>query len=256
MTATTYPYGSRPANTGNSPMTSLVGPLAGVAGNVLSGLLQDRGTRRQNRMNLQIAREQMAFQERMSSTAYQRSADDAEAAGLNRIIALGSPATTPSGAKAEMRNPQSGKSQAAREAAHSALTLKQQIEAIQVAKNQARNLLADTNLKGEQAIVAQGTDRNLRATNALIRQQTEESRARTNVSSAQAQIQGAYADFYNTIPNALIALKEFPVIGTAASALGRALLRGRDRRRPRTTETTRFNRDGTYQGGSVRTTTQ
>jgi len=57
-----------------------------------------------NRANRQMAREQMRFQERMSSTAYQRAAKDLEAAGLNRILALGKPSSTPSGQTAQMQN--------------------------------------------------------------------------------------------------------------------------------------------------------
>ena len=44
------------------------------------------------------AKSQMRFQEHMASTQYQRAAKDLEAAGLNRIIALGSPADSPGGA--------------------------------------------------------------------------------------------------------------------------------------------------------------
>lgn len=64
----------------------------------IGGLLGISGARSAARLSQKQAREQMAFTERMSNTAYQRSAADLEAAGLNRILALGSPASTPGGA--------------------------------------------------------------------------------------------------------------------------------------------------------------
>jgi hypothetical protein len=82
----------------------LANPILGLAGNILGGLFGRRGQEDANAANLAIAREQMAFQERMANTQYQRAASDLEAAGLNRVLALGSPAAAPSGASATMQN--------------------------------------------------------------------------------------------------------------------------------------------------------
>ncbi len=83
---------------------ALLGPLAGLAGPIIGGLFGRSGQQDANEMNWRIARENRAWQERMSNTAYQRSAADLSKAGLNRILALGQPASTPAGNIATMQN--------------------------------------------------------------------------------------------------------------------------------------------------------
>jgi len=70
----------------------------------LGGIASAVGASKQQSASKEMAREQMRFQERMSSTAYQRAAKDLEKAGLNRIIALGSPASSPGGAMGQAQN--------------------------------------------------------------------------------------------------------------------------------------------------------
>lgn len=187
-------------------------PLAGFAGDIIGGLIGDRGQRAANRTNLQIARENRAFQERMSSTAYQRAAKDLSAAGLNRILALGGAASSPSGAMAIMQSEKSGIARGSTKAAHSALALKTQQEQIHLMASQAANLDAGAASASSQASVNARQLSVIDATEKEINQRIKESVERTKTHSAQAVIQGSEAKLYEELGPALKGAEKFAPI--------------------------------------------
>ena len=128
--------------------------LADAGVGLLGGLFSAKGARDRNKVQRQMAREQMAFQERMSSTAYQRAAQDLEKAGLNRILALGKPASTPGGAMANIVDELTPAVASAAQLRRNNAEMRQVREATELAKEQQENVYAQTQKTANENISA------------------------------------------------------------------------------------------------------
>lgn len=116
-------------------------PILGIGAQILGGLMSNRSSAKEAEKNRQFqlmsAREQMAFQERMSNTAHQREIMDLRAAGLNPILSAtrgNSGASTPAGASAG--GSQASQSNAFEGAAGSAIQASRQALELDVLREQ------------------------------------------------------------------------------------------------------------------------
>lgn len=151
--------------------------VTGSPGSVIGGAASLLGGYMANQATGDSTRDQMRFQERMSSTAHQREVADLRAAGLNPILSANSGASSPSGASFTTED-------IVTPALSSAVAVKR-------TQNEGKRIKNETQLSNANVRFALANAQNAMDTNNLIRQQISQTSA--DVSKKMAETQGIKA---------------------------------------------------------------
>lgn len=173
------------------------GSLIGAA---VSGGLSLLGAKKQNQAAEKQANNQMSFQERMSSTSYQRGMADMKAAGLNPILAYKQGgASSPSGTAAPVVNELEPATNSAKDALRVSAELKN-------LKETNQNIKTDTELKSSTALLNAASRENKKIEGRILQQQLHSAKAQ----ASRAKLDD---DFYKTPVGQV--LRKIDLAGTA-----------------------------------------
>jgi len=162
---------------------------APMAGNMLGGYLSYKGVQKTNVANERIARENRAFQQANSNTAYQRTMQDLKTAGLNPMLAYSQGgASTPSGATAQMQNPYADAQRATSASVSSALELKK-LKSVVGLQDKQSEATANTSAK-----TAQET-KNAKVQNKILNAQLKAAKPEANYRKAMAEAEIGHIPF-------------------------------------------------------------